>query len=64
MAAKTSWNEITPLSAYVHETKVCRYKWHSAGSLGWPFPMLEYEYIFSNKIHGSNFIKRAGIVMV
>ena len=23
-------------------TKVCRYSWHSAGSLGWPFPMLKY----------------------
>jgi len=21
-------------------TKVCRYKWHSAGSPGWPFPVL------------------------
>ena len=21
-------------------TKVCRYNWHGAGSLGWPFPML------------------------
>jgi len=20
----------------------CRYNWHSAGSLGWPFPMLRY----------------------
>ena len=26
-------------------TKVCRYNWHSAGSLGWPFPMLKYKYI-------------------
>jgi len=24
-------------------TKVCRYNWHSAGSLGWPFPMLKYK---------------------
>ena len=23
-------------------TKVCRYNWHSAGSWGWPFPMLTY----------------------
>jgi len=22
------------------------YNWHSAGSLGWPFPMLKYKYIF------------------
>ena len=26
-------------------TKVCRYNWHSVGSLGWPFPMLKYWYI-------------------
>jgi len=39
-------------------TKVCRYNWHSAGSLGWPVPMLKYKYIFSNKIYGSNFIKQ------
>jgi len=30
-------------------TKVCRYNWHSAGSLGWPFPTLKYEYIFQIK---------------
>ena len=30
----------------------------SAGSLSWLFPMLKYEYTFSNKIYGSNFIKR------
>jgi len=24
---------------------MCRYNWHSAGSLGWPFPMLKYKYI-------------------
>ena len=29
--------------------KVCRYNRHSAGSLGWPFPMLKYEYIFEIK---------------
>ena len=23
--------------------------WHSAGSLGWPFPMLKYKYIFQTK---------------
>ena len=34
-------------------TKVCRYNWHSAGSLGWPFPVH-----FSTKIYGSNFIKQ------
>ena len=28
--------------------KACRYNWHSAGSLGWPVPMLKYrpKYIF------------------
>jgi len=31
-------------------TTVCRYNWHSAGSLGWPFPMLvKYKYIFQIK---------------
>jgi len=30
-------------------TKVCRYNWHSAGSLGWPCPMLKYKYIFQIK---------------
>jgi len=29
--------------------KVCRYNWHSAASMGWPFPMLKYEYIFEIK---------------
>jgi len=28
---------------------VRRYNWHSAGSVGWPFPMLKYEYIFRIK---------------
>jgi len=37
---------------------VCRFNWHSAGSLDWPFPMLKYKYIFENKIYWSNFIKR------
>jgi len=36
---------------------VCRYNWHSAGSLGLPFPTL-YINIFSYKIYGSNFIKQ------
>jgi len=33
----------------VRGTKVCRYNGHSAGSLGWPFPVLKYEYIFQIK---------------
>ena len=35
--------------AVAQGTKVCRYNWHSAGSLCWPFPMLKYEYIFQIK---------------
>jgi len=31
-------------------TKVCRYNWHSAGSLGWQFPMLKYYYIFQTAL--------------
>ena len=30
-------------------TKVCRYNWHSAGSLGWQFAVLKYKYIFQIK---------------
>jgi len=30
-------------------TKVCRYNWHSASFLGWPFPVLKYKYIFQIK---------------
>jgi len=33
----------------LQETKVCRYNWHSAGSLAWPFPMFTYKYIFQIK---------------
>jgi len=32
-----------------HGTKLCRYNWHSAGSLGWPFPMVKYKCIFRIK---------------
>ena len=35
---------------------MCRYSWHSAGSLGWPFPTLNI-YI-SNKVHGNNAVKQ------
>jgi len=34
----------------LYRTKVCRYNWHIAGSLGWPFPALKCKY-FSNKIN-------------
>jgi len=30
-----------------------------AGFLGWPFPMLKYKCIFSNKIYGSIFCRTA-----
>ena len=26
----------------VHREQVCRYIWHSVGSLGWPFPLVKY----------------------
>jgi len=29
--------------------KVCRYNYHSASSMGWPFEMLKYWYIFQIK---------------
>ena len=29
--------------------KLCRYNLYSAGSLGWPFPVLKYKYIFQIK---------------
>jgi len=32
----------------VHNS-VCRYSWHSVGSLGWPFPVLKCRYIFQIK---------------
>jgi len=39
----------TLMRDFVSGTKVCRYNWHSAGSLGFPFPMLKYRYIFPIK---------------
>ena len=35
--------------AVSYGTNVCRYNWHSAGSLGWPFPALKYQYNFQIK---------------
>jgi len=42
------------------EEEKLNYKWHSAGSLGWPFPaVLKEKYIFfERKIYGSNFSKQ------
>ena len=34
---------------YSNKQKVCRYNWHSAGSLGWPRPVLKYKYIIQIK---------------
>ena len=36
---------------------MCRYNWHSAGSLGWPFPSLKYW--SQTKICGSSFCRTA-----
>jgi len=33
----------------LYGTKVCRCSWHSAGSLGWPLPVLKYKYLFRLK---------------
>jgi len=40
-------------------TKVCRYNWHSAGSLGWPFPTLKYKYIFQIKYTEAIFLSNS-----
>ena len=56
----TKFDDFTLLSAGInacgarcglllHGTKVCQYSWHSAGSLGWLFPMLKCKYIFPIK---------------
>jgi len=34
------------ICSFFIRTKVCRYNCNSAGSLGWPFPMLKYKYVF------------------
>ena len=40
----------TKLCPLLHREQKCgRYNWHGAGSLGWPFPMLKYKYIFQIK---------------
>ena len=57
---------VEPLASYrvllLQGTKVCRYNWHIAGSLGWPFS--NYEYIF-RQLYESCFIKQhSGTVMV
>jgi len=34
--------------------KVCRYNSHNAGSLGWPFSVIKYKYIFQTKYAETN----------
>ena len=44
-SANSSW---VRLSAHVSDTgneRVCRYNWHSAGSMGWPFSVLKCKYV-------------------
>jgi len=43
---------------FYREQLLCRYNWHSAVFLGWPFPVLKYKCICANKKYGSNFIKQ------
>ena len=47
----TSRHVVQPVytTSVQQRTKVCRYSWHSAGSLGWPFSKLKYKYIFRVK---------------
>jgi len=42
----------------IYGTKVCRYNWHSAGSLDRPFPMPKYKYIFQIKYMEAIFVKQ------
>ena len=43
------WRVVGESLALLQGTKVCRYNWHSASSLGWPFPVLKYKYILPRK---------------
>jgi len=53
VAAKTANQCVDfPTLDLLQGTKVCRYSWHSAGSLGWPFLMLKYKYFFHLKYKG------------
>ena len=42
------WNRLLR-RRFLKRTKACWYNWQSVGSLGWPFPMLKYKYIFQIK---------------
>ena len=48
-AAEHEALRVSSLTCQIRTTKVCRYNWHSAGSLGRPFPMLKYKHIFQIK---------------
>jgi len=49
LASRQQWLQPDATTQKVQGTKVRRYNWHSAGFLGWPFPMLKYLYIFQIK---------------
>ena len=40
---------VATISYSYREPALCRYNRHSAGSLGWPFPVLKYKYISRTK---------------
>jgi len=48
-ADELNWTELNCNKSSYSWTKVCRYNWHSAGSLGWPFSVLKYKYILKIK---------------
>jgi len=41
--------QIAAFTKFVIGNESVPYNWHDAGSLGWPFPMLKYKYIFQLK---------------
>ena len=41
-----------------------RYNWHSAGSLGWPFPLLKYRYIVQIKYTGAISLNSTGKLLL
>ena len=47
--ADTCFDSTVTVAVVIWGTKVCRYNWHSASSIGWPFPMLTYKYVFQIK---------------
>jgi len=47
-------------SVHLQGMKVCRYNWHSVGSLCWPFPMLKYKYLFQIKYMAAILMNQLG----